>query len=502
MSTRNRIEVLHGVNLDMLGKRDSRHYGTLTLIELEVRIRHWARALGLETSFFQTNSEAEYVERLHQAPELADGLILNPGAWTHYSYAIRDALELAGMPAIEVHLSDVDTREEWRRRVRDIRPRRRAGLGTGPGRLPRGARPAGRPARRRATLGRMSAYVARADRLAQRVEELGLDMLLVNHLVNVRYLTGFTGSNGAFLVGPGRRVFLTDFRYVERAKEEVPDFDRVRGREDMLESALEIALDAGMDREGPVRLGFDDAHMTVRAHAKLAELAGDRVELVRGGRAGGGPARRQGRGGGERHPSLHGDRGRPLPVADLRTRPGREDRARGCRRARATGPGPRGRRALLPPDRGRRRERRPAACHSPPRRRDPARHAGRGRPRLRARLLLLGLHADVRHRRDRRGGPRRLRAGAHRPGGGAGGHAAGRGRAGGGPGGARRDRGGRARRPVRARARARRRPGGSRGAAARALRDRVPGGRQRGDRSSPACTCPSGSASASRTWSS
>ena len=115
MSAPNRIEVLHGVNLDMLGKRDSRHYGTLTLIELEVRIRHWARGLGLQASFFQTNSEAEYVERLHQAPELVDGLILNPGAWTHYSYAIRDALELAGLPAIEVHLSDVDAREEWRR---------------------------------------------------------------------------------------------------------------------------------------------------------------------------------------------------------------------------------------------------------------------------------------------------------------------------------------------------------------------------------------------------
>ena len=113
---RNRIEVLHGVNLDMLGKRDPQHYGTLTLIELEVRIRHWARQLGLETTFFQTNSEREYVERLHHAPEVADGLLVNPGAWTHYSWAIRDALELAALPAIEVHLSDVQSREEWRRR--------------------------------------------------------------------------------------------------------------------------------------------------------------------------------------------------------------------------------------------------------------------------------------------------------------------------------------------------------------------------------------------------
>jgi 3-dehydroquinate dehydratase II len=131
ISPNNRIEVLHGVNLDMLGKRPSEHYGTLTLIELEVRIRHWARDLGLETSFFQTNSEAEYVERLHQAPGLTDGLILNPGAWTHYSYAIRDALELTGLCAIEVHLSDVGKREEWRRHsvISDLVTARVAGQG-------------------------------------------------------------------------------------------------------------------------------------------------------------------------------------------------------------------------------------------------------------------------------------------------------------------------------------------------------------------------------------
>ena len=109
------VLVLNGVNLDMLGKRDPEHYGTLTLIELEVRIRHWARELGLEPTFFHTNAEHQYVERLHQAPELADGLVLNPGAWTHYSYAIRDALEIAGTPAVEVHLSDVESREQWRR---------------------------------------------------------------------------------------------------------------------------------------------------------------------------------------------------------------------------------------------------------------------------------------------------------------------------------------------------------------------------------------------------
>jgi 3-dehydroquinate dehydratase-2 len=119
---KNRVEVMHGVNLDMLGRRPSEHYGTTSLSALEVRIGRFARELGLETTFSQTNHEGEFCELLHRAPEMADGLILNPGAWTHYSWAIRDALEIAGLPAVEVHLSAVDEREEWRRQsvVRDL----------------------------------------------------------------------------------------------------------------------------------------------------------------------------------------------------------------------------------------------------------------------------------------------------------------------------------------------------------------------------------------------
>jgi 3-dehydroquinate dehydratase-2 len=112
---RNRIEVMHGVNLDQLGRRDPAVYGTFTLDELEVQITSTARELGLVPRFFRTNHEGEFVERLHRLEGLADGLVLNPGAWTHYSYAIRDALELAGLPAVEVHLSDVENREPWRR---------------------------------------------------------------------------------------------------------------------------------------------------------------------------------------------------------------------------------------------------------------------------------------------------------------------------------------------------------------------------------------------------
>ena len=85
------------------------------LPELEVKIQDHARDLGLEPSFYQSNHEGEYCEFLHRAVERADGLILNPGAWTHYSWAIHDALELTGLPAVEVHLSAVDQREEWRR---------------------------------------------------------------------------------------------------------------------------------------------------------------------------------------------------------------------------------------------------------------------------------------------------------------------------------------------------------------------------------------------------
>jgi len=123
--------VMHGVNLDQLGRRDQAHYGSLTLDELELRINDAATELSLETRFFHTNHEGEFVERLHRLEGLADGLVINPGAWTHYSYAIRDALELTGLPAVEVHLSDVDSREEWRRHsvVRDLCIARVAGKG-------------------------------------------------------------------------------------------------------------------------------------------------------------------------------------------------------------------------------------------------------------------------------------------------------------------------------------------------------------------------------------
>jgi 3-dehydroquinate dehydratase-2 len=112
---RNRVEVMHGVNLDQLGRRPAEHYGTESFEELERQIERFAGDLGLAVRFFQTNHEGAFVEHLHGLEGMADGIVLNPGAWTHYSWAIRDALELTGLPAVEVHLSDVEDREQWRR---------------------------------------------------------------------------------------------------------------------------------------------------------------------------------------------------------------------------------------------------------------------------------------------------------------------------------------------------------------------------------------------------
>ena len=111
-----RVAVLNGVNLDVLHRRDPKLYGGLSLNQLESQIYEWAKQLELTADCRQTNSEAEYVGWCHDALDSADGVVVNPGAWTHYSYAIRDALELFTVPVVEVHLSNVDEREEWRQK--------------------------------------------------------------------------------------------------------------------------------------------------------------------------------------------------------------------------------------------------------------------------------------------------------------------------------------------------------------------------------------------------
>jgi 3-dehydroquinate dehydratase-2 len=107
--------MLHGINLNMFGKRDPAQYGTLTLAEIDARAQALARELGVELECFQTNSEGAMCERIHQAhAEKVAGVIINAGAWTHYSYGIRDALAILEAPVIEVHMSNIHAREEFR----------------------------------------------------------------------------------------------------------------------------------------------------------------------------------------------------------------------------------------------------------------------------------------------------------------------------------------------------------------------------------------------------
>jgi 3-dehydroquinate dehydratase-2 len=109
------VLVLNGVNLDMLGRRDPAVYGGVSINELETRIYEWAHELDVTVRCRQSNSEGEYIGWIHAAYDDAEALVVNPGAWTHYSYALRDALELFRGPIVEVHLSNIEEREEWRR---------------------------------------------------------------------------------------------------------------------------------------------------------------------------------------------------------------------------------------------------------------------------------------------------------------------------------------------------------------------------------------------------
>jgi 3-dehydroquinate dehydratase-2 len=126
-----RVAVLNGVNLDMLGRREAALYGDLSLSQLEAKIYEWAQVLGFSVECRQTNSEGKYIDLCHDALDWAGGVVVNPGAWTHYSYAIRDALELFTVPIVEVHLSNVDEREDWRRQsvVSDLAAERIVGKG-------------------------------------------------------------------------------------------------------------------------------------------------------------------------------------------------------------------------------------------------------------------------------------------------------------------------------------------------------------------------------------
>ena len=110
-----KVLVLNGINLNMFGKRDPKQYGTTTLAEIDLMLKKVADELGVEVESFQTNCEGTMVERIHQAfNDKVDAVVINAGAWTHYSYGLRDALAILTVPIIEVHMSNVHAREEFR----------------------------------------------------------------------------------------------------------------------------------------------------------------------------------------------------------------------------------------------------------------------------------------------------------------------------------------------------------------------------------------------------
>jgi 3-dehydroquinate dehydratase II len=117
-----RIALLHGPNIGTLGRRPSQHYGTFTLAELENQVRAWAAERDMRLGVFQTDHEGSFLQHVHGLAGIVDGAIVNPGAWTHYQWSIRDALEVMGAPFVEVHISDIEAREPHRRIsvVRDV----------------------------------------------------------------------------------------------------------------------------------------------------------------------------------------------------------------------------------------------------------------------------------------------------------------------------------------------------------------------------------------------
>jgi len=109
-----RILIIHGPNLNLLGKREPEVYGTTTLTEIDARLKEYAREKDVEIKIVQSNSEGTIIDLLHEAMEWAHGVILNPGAYTHYSLAILDAVKGCGLPVVEVHLTNIYARESFR----------------------------------------------------------------------------------------------------------------------------------------------------------------------------------------------------------------------------------------------------------------------------------------------------------------------------------------------------------------------------------------------------
>ena len=255
-----RVALLHGPNLNMLGRRPSEHYGSLTLRELEDLVRGWGAERGMEVACFQTNHEGAFLEHVHGLAGAVDGAVVNPGAWTHYQWSIRDALELLGRAV----RGGASVRRRGPRAapapVGGPRHRGRRGLGPGPRRLPRGPR--------QAAGGDRVKEDGRQDAVLEALAERGLGALIVTDLANVRYLTGYVGSNGVAVLGPRGRSLLTDSRYAVAARAAARGVDVVIGRRDLLGDAA--ALVPSVAGDGAV--GVEAESLTVARYRRLEAM--------------------------------------------------------------------------------------------------------------------------------------------------------------------------------------------------------------------------------------
>lgn len=286
------IRVINGPNLNLLGRREKDIYGVLTLEEIQAELVALAAKLHCQLDFFQSNHEGELVDCIHSCLDRVDGILINPAAFTHYSYAIRDAISAVELPVVEVHMSNIYQRESFRHGsvtapvccgqvtgfgaksyllglqalVDIVHGQKKQWVGEKEGEGVSG------PISKSLEMGRGQGMQRLTD-LRQRLQEKELDALLVTGGDNRRYLSGFTGSAGTLVVTADAAVLITDFRYVEQATGQAPNFQVLR-YDNFLKTLEEV-----FNEHGCHRVGFESDVVTYAQYTKWKEKL-DKIEWI------------------------------------------------------------------------------------------------------------------------------------------------------------------------------------------------------------------------------
>ncbi|WP_350344552.1 type II 3-dehydroquinate dehydratase [Proteinivorax tanatarense] len=266
-----RFLVIHGPNLNMLEKRPQEIYGKKSLEEINNIIKDWCIKNNIQVDIIQSNYEGEIIDYLHKFQSY-NGIIINPGAYTHYSYAIADAVELVTVPVIEVHLSDIKSREDFRRKsvIANHCYKQISGFGYQSYILALQA-----IIHKIEEVDSMSYY--RTAELKKAMKEKDLDSMLITQPQNRQYITGFTGSSGYVLLTQQKDYFFTDFRYVEQAKEQIENFEIIKHGFQPLEEIFEYIKNADVNK-----IGFEEQFSTYHVYQRYKETFKG-VELVPSG---------------------------------------------------------------------------------------------------------------------------------------------------------------------------------------------------------------------------